>query len=345
MQNKFSKLRIALVGILSSAMVLISGAISAQDYLPGGRVLLDAHNCYPYQGKWADRIDRALNTGTPVAIEQDLVWHRDPESGEFRSIVSHGSPFTGEEPSLDDYFFETIRPIVEKALEDGNDGNWPLITLNIDYKNNSIAHVEAAGEVFKKYAAWLCSAEKSDDPARIMPMDIKPVLVLVGNGLNQEAIYADRVPEGERILVFGAVKQNNLNDRDIPRTQRQERDATIDPNLLLSTPANNYLRWWNNPWGIVEQGGQRRAGAWDKKDNARLKALVDHAHKLGYWIRFYTLNGHDRRDDNGWSTGYNFGSLEEARIRWEAALQAGVDFVATDQYEDFSKTQHAYKIK
>ena len=29
----------------------------------GGRPLLDAHNCYPYDGKYADRIDRALGTG------------------------------------------------------------------------------------------------------------------------------------------------------------------------------------------------------------------------------------------------------------------------------------------
>ena len=42
--------------------------------VPGARVLLDAHNCYPYQGRFADRIDRALATGLPVAIEQDLIW-------------------------------------------------------------------------------------------------------------------------------------------------------------------------------------------------------------------------------------------------------------------------------
>jgi hypothetical protein len=205
--------------------------------------------------------------------------------------------------------------------------------------------VEAAGAVFKKYADWLCSAEKTDNPDRVMPLDVKPVLVLVGDGLNQEEVYATQLPAGERILVFGAVQPNSLNDRDIPRTQRQERDATIAPNLLISKPATNYRRWWNNPWRIVEQGGQRRAGAWGKKDAARLKALVDHAHKLGYWIRFYTLNGHDRRNDNGWSTGYNFGSLENAQLRWNAALKAGVDFVATDMYEDFSKTQQAFRTK
>src|SRR5690349_24414462 len=86
---------------------------------PGARVLLDAHNCYPDGGQWADRIERALSTGLPVAIEQDLVWFRDPRSGVSRSILSHGEPFTGTEPSLATHFFERIRPLVEQALRDG----------------------------------------------------------------------------------------------------------------------------------------------------------------------------------------------------------------------------------
>ena len=85
---------------------------------PGGRVLLDAHNCYPYDGKWADRIDRALATGLPVAIEQDLVWWTDPATKTPRSIVSHGEPFSGKEPSMKEHFFERVRPIVEQALRE-----------------------------------------------------------------------------------------------------------------------------------------------------------------------------------------------------------------------------------
>jgi hypothetical protein len=37
---------------------------------------------------------------------------------------------------------------------------------------------------------------------------------------------------------------------------------------------------------------------------------------------------------NGWDKGYNFGSREKASLRWMAAIRAGVDFIATDQYED-----------
>src|SRR5579871_276729 len=65
--------------------------------LPGKTPVLDAHNCYPYDGRWADRIDRALSAGFPVSIEQDLAWYRDPQTGQHRSIISHGKPFTGAE--------------------------------------------------------------------------------------------------------------------------------------------------------------------------------------------------------------------------------------------------------
>jgi hypothetical protein len=101
----------------------------------------------------------------------------------------------------------------------------------------------------------------------------------------------------------------------------------------------NYHRWWNNPWSVVELGGQRKAGAWTPESEARLRSLVHAAHESGLWIRFYTLNGHDPRDESGgWSPAYNFGSEEAARERWRAAIRAGVDFIAVDQYERFSET-------
>src|SRR2546426_3399468 len=83
---------------------------------PGTRVLLDAHNCYPYYEWWFDRIDRALSAGTPLAIEQDLLWTKNPKTGTMTSLVSHGAPPTGMEPGMREYFFERVRPIVEKAL-------------------------------------------------------------------------------------------------------------------------------------------------------------------------------------------------------------------------------------
>jgi hypothetical protein len=42
------------------------------DLINHNRPIVDAHNCYPYEGQWSDRVDRALKTGYPVGIEQDL---------------------------------------------------------------------------------------------------------------------------------------------------------------------------------------------------------------------------------------------------------------------------------
>ena len=69
---------------------------------------------------------------------------------------------------------------------------------------------------------------------------------------------------------------------------------------------------------------------------SRLRALVDHAHQLGYWIRFYTLDGFPAGNQQGWFNGYNFGNLEAARTRWKAAIDAGVNLIASDQYEDLA---------
>src|SRR5262249_54746991 len=107
----------------------------AEPWTPGRRVLMDAHNCYPYDGRWTDRIDRALKSGMPLAIEQDLTWFTDTHTQESRIVVSHTAKPTGTEPTLREYFFDRIRPIMENALREGNHGDWPLITLNLDFKS------------------------------------------------------------------------------------------------------------------------------------------------------------------------------------------------------------------
>ena len=295
---------------------------AGQGFMPGQRVLLDAHNCYPYQGRWADRLERALGTGLPLALEQDLVWYTDPESGESRSIVSHGKPFTGEEPSIEEYFFETVRPLVERALKKTDRSDWPLITLNLDIKDNVIEHTAVVWETLKKYDAWITSAIKMDDITKVQELHVKPMLVLSkGNGSEFEAFY-ERIPTGDKLLVFGVARTSG--------------GGTAPPEEIFRLPSDNFRRWWNSAWSVVETGGQRRAGDWTAAEAARLKALVDRAHQRGYWVRLYTLNGVGRRVDMGWSTGYDFGSGEAVALRWRAASEAGVDFIASDQYEDLS---------
>src|SRR5580704_16725212 len=122
------------LAFLILVLVVLSRSASAQQSVPGSRTVMDAHNCYPYFEWWYDRIDRALSAGTPLAIEQDLYWYTNPKTGKSESLVAHGVPVSGHEPTMERYFFDRVRPIVEQALKDGDHGDWPLITLNLDFK-------------------------------------------------------------------------------------------------------------------------------------------------------------------------------------------------------------------
>jgi len=316
--------RAALVGL----PILLSGALIAQHAAgqnvpqPGSRTLMDAHNCYPYFEWWGDRIDRALSAGTPLAIEQDLGWYTDPKTGKSWSVVTHGDPITGEEPTMEQYFFARVRPIVEQALKEGNKGNWPLITLNLDFKDNKPEHLAAVLALLRKYQSWLTSAAKSSNIEQVQALDVKPILVLTGQADAKQTVFYDQLHEGERVLAFGAV-------------HTEDKDPQAAPEILDSEKANNYRRWWNNPWRVVEEGGQPHAGEWTPEKMNRLRALVEGAHANGLWIRFYTLDGATPQElsCHRWFRGYNFGSLDAARIRWRAAIAAHVDYLASDQHE------------
>ena len=81
--------------LFSHAVAPAGGALLAQQgFGPGQRVMLDAHNAYPQNDRWRDRIDRALSTGFPVAIEQDLYWRKD------RDGVSRSSSRTTNPSSI-----------------------------------------------------------------------------------------------------------------------------------------------------------------------------------------------------------------------------------------------------
>lgn len=314
---------------LSLVLLLLSplhAGERASSLPPGSRVVMDAHNCYPYDGRWADRIDRALKNGTPLAIEQDLLWYTDKRTGKSWSIVSHGGRATGNEPTMQEYFFDRIRPIMEEALRNGNRADWPLITLNLDFKSDEAAHHAAVLQLLKKYEEWICTAERGADASRVMSISVKPLLVLTGEADSQERDFHEVIPVGEKLMVFGAVHVHG-------------KKTMAPPEILVPGHATNYRRWWNNSWDAVEKGGQRKSGVWSEQDTARLQQLVQHAHERGLWIRFYTLDGLPARDlkKNGWDRDYNFGSKDKVLQRWRASIDAGVDYIATDQYEDLAE--------
>jgi hypothetical protein len=308
------------------------------DFMNHNRPVLDAHNCYPYKGEFNDRIDRALSTGFPVGIEQDLAWGIDPATGRGRPVVTHTPKTTGSEPALRDYFFERVRPIVEKALAENDRARWPLIVVHFDFKSVQPELLQAVWELLGEYQGWITTAAQTADPHQLAPFEPKPLLVLTEDADAQEAVFFTKVPVGSKLRLFGSA-----HTREIPSKPKEEHDrllATLPPEQLLTAPPTNYRRWWNNSWFAVEQGGQHQAGDWTPQDDRRLHALVDYAHKLGYWIRFYTLDGFVEGEDKGWGDGYNFGSHSAVITRWKAAVAAGVNLIASDQYEDLAKVMH-----
>lgn len=317
MQSSSAKL---LVAILLGCSLMTGHSQQAPQ--PGSRTLMDAHNCYPYSEWWSDRIDRALSAGAPLAIEQDLGWYAGPGTGKTWSVVTHGNPITGEEPTMEQYFFARVRPMIEKALQDGNRGDWPLITLNLDFKDDKPEHLAAVLALLHKYQSWLTSAPKGKAIETMEPLDVKPILVLTGEPDAQQRVFYDQLLPGDRVFAFGAIHTAN-------------KDPQAAPEVIGAEKANNYRRWWNNPWRVVEPAGQPRAGEWTPDKERRLRALVERAHANGLWIRFYTLDGatKDELSCHGWFRGYNFGSLQAARLRWRAAIAAHVDYLASDQYE------------
>src|SRR5262249_16876667 len=142
-----------------------------------GRPVLDAHNCYPYDGRWTDRLDRALRTGFPVAIEQDLAWDADPLTGHGRVVVSHEAKTTGSEPTLQEYFFEHVRPLIEKELREANRSQWPLVILHFDFKSNEPVLLEAVWNLLGEYEDWITTAPQALPSAAPAQLDLKPILV------------------------------------------------------------------------------------------------------------------------------------------------------------------------
>ena len=65
------------------------------------------------------------------------------------------------------YFFEQIRPMVERALQDQNRKDWPLITLNLDFKSEEPEHLEFIWKLLEEYESWLCTAPRTGYPGRL----------------------------------------------------------------------------------------------------------------------------------------------------------------------------------
>jgi hypothetical protein len=318
--------------MLAAACVVSVSPQSRSPLTPGARVRLHAHNCYPQRGQYADRIERALATGVrPIVIEQDVLWRAGANGGE--SVVTHEKEAAAEAPALEAHFFQRVVPLLDRALAEGRRDEWPMLVLHLDFKSNEPEHHAAIWKLLGKYERYLTTAERAAD-RRVTPFVPGPLLVLTERGEGQEHAFYDEVPAGARLRLFGTVPPD-------PAVAARGNDATVvasnAPELLIPGGATSYRRWTNFAWNVIEAGGQQKAGDWTAADRARLDAVVSRAHAQGLFVRFYTLNGYSSGQSQGWTESYNFGSIDAVRQRWRAAIESGIDFVATDQYEDFAR--------
>jgi hypothetical protein len=329
-------MRSSVAGMVVAALLVLArpeAGTRLQMRAPGERVSLHAHNCYPERGLWTDRIERALGTTPrPLVIEQDLVWR----AADRQSVVAHDTEpaSTQSAPTLEDYFFKRVAPILDGSPVEGRRPVWPIVILHLDFKTYEPEHYAEVWRLLGKYERWLTMAERAMDAARVVPLTPGPLLVLTENRPGAEEAFHDRLAAGEPLRVFGTVPPTPA-----PPGREKEKipPSSIPVDVLIPAGATNYRRWTNHSWAAVEAGGPPEAGEWTPGDRVRLEEIVRRAHDVGLWVRFYTLNGHTVNENHGWTASYNFGSLDAARIRWRAAIEAGVDFVATDQYEEFAR--------
>lgn len=329
--DMLSSARMFLLALGLSASVAGGAQVKAPQIF-GGRTLMDAHNAYPEDGKYGDRLARAIATKlVPLVIEQDVAFDAHGR----KSVVSHDAVLDGTEPTLESHFFARIKPTMEAALAADEKDRWPLVVLHLDFKTNERQHHRAVWDLLAEHRSWLMTSSLDAPAGGASALTPGPLLVLTENGANQETDFTEWAAAAGQHRVFGTIPGPSI-PAAADGVERARLLASMPAQQLIAAGATSYRRWVNFPWGVIEAGGPPKAGEWNADDQSRLDRVVSQAHDKGLFIRFYTLNGHPGPDNRGWSPGYNFGSLDAVRLRWRAAIHSRVDLIATDQYEEFS---------
>ena len=273
---------------------------------PSARCRSRAHNCYPENSAKNDRLAEALALGIDN-IEIDLGWDEEGR----RLIVGHDAePRPGVvAPEFEAY----LVPALEAHWKTPRPDRAPTV-LTIDWKTSRPEAVRAFRDFLDRHAEWFSTAPKAADS----PLTRRGLTVCFTGSNAAKDIYDSLIPDGGlyrafRDRVYGAGDPYRENVAD-----------------YAPEPASAYHRFLTFHWTHVERGGPQLAGAWTGADAARLTALLAHVHEQGFRARFYCLNGH-----TGFTVSpYRFRDDAAARLRWQAAANAGADWVASDEYAE-----------
>ena len=286
---------------LVACLLLVALAALAGDSKPKP-LPISAHNCYPVDGLGSNRLREALALGIDN-IEIDLGWDADKK----RLIVSHDpAPKAGiEYPTFEDF----IRPVLDAPARP--DGAPTVLTL--DWKTDRPEAVAKVKEFLDAHPDLFTSAPKAEKS----PLTVRRLTVCFTGDDKAKAAYDALIPKGGTYRAFADVVHRRDSYRD-------------DPTSYAKEPATTYHRFLTFDWSVVEAGGPPLAREWLKEENARLEAIVKSAHEKGYRVRFYCLNIRGPV----LSVNYRFATPDAARARWNAAADAGADWIACDDYRE-----------
>ncbi|WP_435010280.1 family 16 glycoside hydrolase [Tundrisphaera lichenicola] len=292
-----------------SAVVLAiaSGSMALADG-PAHPLPISAHNCYGEDQADNPRFREALALGIDN-IEIDLGW----DDTRRQLIIGHDqTPRPGVAyPTVEGWLIPTL-----ESLGTSSGATTTPSVLTIDWKTDHPEAVRQFKEVLDSHAEWFSSAPKAADS----PLTRRQITICFSGSDAAKEAYDAMIPEGGTYRAF--------RDRVIGAGAGYEPDVSA----YIPQPATSYHRFLAFYWGAIEKGGPPAAGEWTPAEADRLASLMDLAHRQGFRVRFYSLNGH-----TGPRLGsYRFANDDAAKVRWLAAASAGVDWIAGDEYREMA---------
>jgi hypothetical protein len=265
---------------------------------------ISAHNCYAENRTDNPKLAEALALGSDN-IEIDLGW--DDAANEL--IVGHDAkPRPGVAyPRLETSLIPALTSHLKMPRPDGA----PTV-LTIDWKTGRPEAVLQFKKLLDAHADWFSSAPKAADS----PLTTRRLTVCFSGSEAAKDAYDSLIPVGGTYRAF--------RDRVV--------SGRYDDNVSAYIPGKStaYLRFLAFHWGTIERGGPASAGDWTPAEMDRLRAMIALAHRRGFRVRLYSLNGHS----GALGGSYRFADDATAKVRWLAAADAGVDWIAGDEYKE-----------